>query len=242
MRSRPALFESDLTRRRITTPAGTFDAVRPVPPPAARRAGVRDRVAPPAAGAGRLRPQAARAGLRAAPDPVRRKPRPRPPAGRDTAPARSPLARAGNDDESLAVLTLQGRALQDLGAHEQARSVPTRALAITDGRPPDIRTALLRRALGTTLVSSGLLEDATRARSTALMHAEAALGRDSPVVGAVLAELGDVLRRRDLLDRARLFLERAVTVLEAAHGPDHPATATARRALAALPHHDGHGA
>ncbi|WP_158842737.1 alpha/beta fold hydrolase [Saccharothrix deserti] len=27
MRSRPALFESDLTRRRITTPAGTFDAI-----------------------------------------------------------------------------------------------------------------------------------------------------------------------------------------------------------------------
>ncbi|MEU4741965.1 alpha/beta fold hydrolase, partial [Actinosynnema sp. NPDC023658] len=27
MRSRPVLFESDLTRQRVTTPAGTFDAI-----------------------------------------------------------------------------------------------------------------------------------------------------------------------------------------------------------------------
>jgi tetratricopeptide (TPR) repeat protein len=50
---------------------------------------------------------------------------------------------------------------------------------------------------------------------------------DNLRVALTLLELGKVLRRQGKLLAARAELEQALQILEAAHGPDHPYSATA---------------
>ncbi|NUT94663.1 MAG: tetratricopeptide repeat protein [Saccharothrix sp.] len=132
------------------------------------------------------------------------------------------MAETGPDsDEALNVLTLIGHARQQLGMHTEARAALERALGIADalGLPRDPRPAMVRKMLSATLSVLDLPEEARKTLTDALMIAEAALGHDNPLVGAILGELGENYRRGERFREAQLFLERAVRVLEATSGP-----------------------
>jgi tetratricopeptide (TPR) repeat protein len=157
-------------------------------------------------------------------------------------------ARLAPDDPGVA-LALANLAEVLAGRGRQAEAAPLleRALAIREGRPPrgagdELAAAGLRHALASALAAG---DDEGLARAQGLLEASLAarerlLGAGHPEVGATLADLAEVLRRRGRAAEGVPLLRRALAVAETAAGPgDGRRLATLLNNLAALHYEAG---
>jgi tetratricopeptide (TPR) repeat protein len=142
---------------------------------------------------------------------------------------------AGEPELEAGMLTVVGRVYQRLGAHDKARPLLERAVALGRAHElPPARFAQSLNDLGVLLDQRGEYASAAPLLEEALALRRRILGPEHPDVAVTLVELGRVYEDQARLDQAEPLFRQALDIRTRVLGDLHAETATSVSALALL--------